>query len=154
MSLKSMSIMAPMLMTALKPTRWPTLQSRTEVIIAPLWLMKATLPAAGMRFAKEAFSPDVGHIKPRQFGPTMRRRLFEAMALTSSSNFAPSGPTSRKPAEMMMAWRTWLSTHSWMSFGTVDAGVMITATSTRFGHVARDLKVVMPRTWSRFGFTG
>mmetsp|Transcript_9098 Transcript_9098/g.26161 ORF Transcript_9098/g.26161 Transcript_9098/m.26161 type:complete len:248 (-) Transcript_9098:7-750(-) len=154
MWLKSMSIIAPMLMTALKPTFCETLQSSTDVIIAPLWLMKATLPGAGMRFAKDAFNPDVGQMMPKQFGPTMRRWPFFAMACTSSSSFAPSGPTSRKPAEMMIACFTWLSTHSWIKAGTDAAGVMITATSTRFGQAAKDLKDVMPSTWSLLGFTG
>ena len=48
----------------------------------------------------------------------------------------PSGPTSLKPAEMMIAPRTPTSTHSPTTVGTVGAGVTITAKSTRSGTAA------------------
>ena len=154
MLLKSISNMEPMLITALKPTFWDTLQSKTEVIMAPLWLMKATLPFWGIRLAKEAFSPDVGQMMPKQLGPTIRRLPLVAMRCTSSSNFSPSGPTSLKPAEMMMAFLTPWSTQSWITPGTVAAGVTTMTRSTWPGQAAMDRKARMPRTCSRLGFTG
>ena len=57
---------------ALKPTFSRKLQSSTAVHSAPLWLMKATLPGRATLRAKVAFSPRIGFITPRQFGPMSR----------------------------------------------------------------------------------
>jgi hypothetical protein len=52
---------------------------------APLWLIKATLPARGILVdAKVAFSPVAGFITPRQFGPIKA----QAAATNPFQNFA------------------------------------------------------------------
>ena len=56
--------------------------------------------AAGADVVAENFKP--GTITPRQFGPTMRILPRLASAKTCCSSAAPSGPTSLKPAEMMI----------------------------------------------------
>ncbi len=48
-------------------------QSSTTVNSESDWDTNATLPGRASRCAREAFSPMTGLMKPRQFGPRMRR---------------------------------------------------------------------------------
>src|SRR5687768_12388332 len=149
-----MSSMEPVLTNALNPTSSRRLQSRIAVSSAPDWLRKATLPGLAMPAAKVAFRPLIGFITPRQFGPMMRIFPRRAFSRTCRSSSTPGGPSSLKPAEMMIAPRTPASTHSAMMPGTVGAGVTTTARSTFSGTSFIDLYALMPRTLGRFGLTG
>jgi hypothetical protein len=100
---------------------------------APLWLRNPTLPGRAIAPAKVALRPVVGFMTPRQLGPMIRIRPRRASSRTCVSSSAPSGPVSRKPAEIMMAPSTPASTHSLMICGTVGAGAAMTARSTRAG---------------------
>ena len=66
----------------------------------------------------------------------------------------PAGPTSLKPAEMIIAQGTPAFPQSRIIPGTVAAGVTITARSTFSGMELMDGKDLSPRTNSRLGFTG
>jgi hypothetical protein len=104
---------------------------------APLWLTKPTVPGIEMPAANVAFSPVVGRITPRQFGPTIRIWLARAVARIWRSSSAPSGPTSLNPAEMMTTALTPAAAHSSMVAGIVTAGVAITTSSGASGSAAR-----------------
>ncbi len=103
---------------------------------APLWLMNATLPGRAIEAANVALRPVSGFITPRQLGPMMRMRALRAISSTRRSSSSPPGPSSLKPAEMMIAPLTPASAHCWSTPGTAGAGMTITARSTRSGTTA------------------
>ena len=123
--------------TALKPTFSRTLQSRTAVRSAPLWLTKPTVPGAEIPAANVALRPVGGRITPRQFGPTIRIPLARAVSRICRSSSAPSGPISLKPAEMMTTALTPAAAHSSTVAGMVAAGVAMTTSSGVSGSAAR-----------------
>ena len=75
----------------------------------------------------------MGLITPRQLGPMMRMPYSSALATRSRSSWAPSSPTSLKPAEMTTAVGTPASPHSSMMPGIDLGGVTMTARSTCSG---------------------
>src|SRR5262249_23844183 len=125
---------------------------RIELQRAPLWLTKARRPSIAKRGAKVAFRPRLGIITPRQFGPTIR--IWPRRAMIASSSFAPKGPDSLKPAEIIIAPVTPDSAHSWTTSGTVAAGVAIIAKSTLLRTAPIFGKAGRPRTVFRLRFTG
>ena len=66
-----------------------------------------------------AFSPVGGHITPRQLGPMIRTPPFCASSRSCCSSFAPSGPSSLKPAEITIAPRTPAAAQSRITPGIV-----------------------------------
>jgi hypothetical protein len=123
--------MEPTETNPLNPTFSRRLQSRMAVHNAPLWLRKAMFPGRALHCAKVAFNPVRGFMIPRQFGPINRKWLEASTCLISCSRSCPAGPSSAKPAEITMALRTPASTHSCKTSGTVAAGVITMARSTR-----------------------
>ena len=121
---------------------------------APLWLRNPTVPRRAIPAANVALSPSTGFITPRQLGPISRIRPRRACSITRRSSSAPSGPTSLKPAEMMIAPLTPASAHSPMTWGTVGAGVTTTARLTGSGTAAMLGYDRMPSTFGRLGLTG
>ena len=138
----------------LNPTFSWKLQSRIAVHKAPLWLINPTLPGRAIDEAKVAFRPETGLITPRQLGPMMRIFPRWASANISLSRAAPFSPISLNPADMTIAPFTPLSTHWRITPGTVGAGVTITARSTSSGTSSTVGYALMPRTFTRFRFTG
>ncbi len=96
----------------------------------------------------------MGLITPRQLGPMMRIPYSSALATRSRSSWAPSSPTSLKPAEMTTAVGTPASPHSSMMPGIDLGGVTMTARSTCSGTEAMLGWLWMPRTLGRLGLTG
>ncbi len=148
------SSIEPIETNALKPTLTRRLQSRIAVHRAPLWLRNPTVPRRAIPAANVALRPTTGFITPRQLGPISRIRPRRACSSTRRSSSTPAGPTSLKPAEMMIAPLTPTSAHSPMTSGTVDAGVTTTARSTGSGTAAMRGYDRMPSTLGRLGLTG
>jgi hypothetical protein len=90
---------------------------------------KPSDPGSAAPRAKVALSPSSGRAMPRQFGPISRTPPRRAASSSARSSFAPSGPTSEKPAVMITAERTPARPHSAITSGTVLAGVATTARS-------------------------
>jgi len=89
----------------------------------------------GILRANEAFNRTAGSvlITPRQFGPMREMPWSAAISLSRSSRFTPSGPNSRKPAEMTITERMPFSPHCVNARSTTSAGKTITAWSTGSG---------------------
>ncbi len=92
--------------------------------------MKPTRPGFAIPAANVAFMRSTGFMMPRQLGPTTRIPCRRAASSTRRSSSTPSGPTSLKPALMMITPRTPARPHSSTRSGAVLAGVTITARST------------------------
>ncbi len=80
MSPKSTSLIPPSDATCEKPILRAVAQSSTAVASAPDWVTKARSPTGGVKCAKLALRPAAGEMRPRQFGPTMRKRCGRAAA--------------------------------------------------------------------------
>ena len=76
-----------------------------------------------------AFKPEIGFITPKQLGPIILIFPRCACCRISCSKARPFSPTSLNPAEIIIAPLIPASTPSAIIFGTVDAGVAITAKS-------------------------
>src|SRR5215467_6593170 len=136
-----------------KPIRFGVAQSSIAVHTAPDWDTRPSDPGSAAPRAKVAFSPSAGRAMPRQLGPTRRTPQRRAFSSSARSSFAPSAPTSEKPAVITTAERTPAFPHSSITSGTVLAGVATTARSTRAGILATEGKQGTPLTAGYFGLT-
>ncbi len=124
--------MFPMETKQEKPISSSRAQSRIDAQTAPDWETNATRPSLGIAAAKLALRRLRGKMTPRQFGPTTRSpSKRRAVRSTSDSSAAPSGPRSRKPAEMTTTPGMPASPQLSMTEPTVAAGVQTTARSGR-----------------------
>ena len=114
-----------------KPTRRSRAQSRIATASAPEWETKAMPPGSGMPGANVTLSRRAGRIHPRQLGPRTRIGWPRSHSRRRTSRWAPSPPTSRKPAEITTAPPTPLATHCTRTGSTSTAGTAIPARSIR-----------------------
>jgi hypothetical protein len=113
--------------------------------------MNPIFPGNAKGFANVAFNPMCGNITPTQFGPMIR--IFPRRSRICLSSSAPVDPHSLKPAEMITAPLTPAAAHSPIIFGTIAAGVAITARSTFFGTSRMLRNVFCPNNVVRLGLT-
>ena len=122
-------------------------QSRIAVHKAPDCERNVRRPGRGITGEKLAFRCEAGRSTPRQFGPT-KRKLGNSRrtASKSDSSLRPSGPASRKPAEMTIIPPTRSVPASRTSCGTVAAGVDTITRSGTSGRSANPANAFSPLT--------
>ena len=121
---------------------------------APLCEMSAMLPGSGSILRKDALSPTVGRMMPRQLGPTTRIGLSRRISRMRLSESAPFAPVSEKPADTTIAPCTPAATHCASTSGTVAAGVATIARSISAGTSPMLLYACRPRIDSCLGLIG
>ncbi len=121
---------------------------------APLCEIKAMFPCFGILFMNVALRLMLGRIIPKQFGPIIRRSYLCLISSILSSSALPSGPTSLKPAEIIISPFIPALPHCSTTSGTVFAGVAIIAKSTVFGSCSTLWNALSPRISSLRILTG
>ena len=111
--------------------------SSTAEQSAPDCETKASLPASASMWAKDAFRPASGTMRPRQLGPRIRSRCGRATSsIRCWSELSPPCVVADMPAARTTTARVPRSPSSSTRSGTVEAGVQITARSGVSGSAA------------------
>lgn len=144
----------PRLAKSEKPVPCSRDQSRIAVQSAPECEKNPSGPGRGMPGANVTFRRAEGRIHPRQFGPRTRRGCPRSQSRIRASRSRPSGPASRKPAEMTTAAGTPFATQSSRTGSTEGAGTATTARSTSPGTARIEATAASPWTALRRRLTG
>ena len=150
-SLPETSALLPSDKKACTPSPSSRARSSSAIPTPPDCEATARPPGGGTAGEKVAFSRTCGAMRPRQFGPRTRTVWRRAASSIDCVSETPSGPRASRPAEITIAALVPRAPRSSISFGTVGAGVQITARSGTPGRSSTDAKAVRPamRAWRR-----